>query len=143
MGINLGGGNGFNNSVGGVLDLKKNDVLDLTKRNPGLKKVDLGAGWDIAVSGSDFDLDIAAIMTGVNGKIRSVRDVVYFNNMIANGISLNGDNRTGAGDGDDETISVDLSQIDSDIHKIVFVVFIYMGQERKQHLVWLIILMLD
>ena len=47
------------------LNLKKNDVLDLTKKNPGLKKVILGAGWDVANMGQDFDLDIAAFLVGM------------------------------------------------------------------------------
>ena len=68
MGINLGSGF-FGNSMGstnnnaqngGILNLNKNDILDLTKKNPGLKRVMLGAGWDISNNGSDFDLDIAA-----------------------------------------------------------------------------------
>ena len=65
MGINLGSGfgnltgNTSNNApTGGILNLNKNDILDLTKRNPGLKRVMLGAGWDISNNGSDFDLDI-------------------------------------------------------------------------------------
>lgn len=56
MGINLGAGfenlNGnssISNQSAGILNLNKNDILDLTKRNPGLKKVSLGAGWDIAI----------------------------------------------------------------------------------------------
>ena len=64
MGINLGSGFGnltgnTNNSAPacGILNLNKNDILDLTKRNPGLKRVMLGAGWDISNNGSDFDLD--------------------------------------------------------------------------------------
>lgn len=132
MGINLGGNSGLGTPNGGLLNMKKNDVLDLTKRNPGLKKVDLGAGWDIASYGADFDLDISAIMVQANGKIRNISDVVYFNNMEVNGVRLNGDNRTGAGDGDDEVISVDLSMIDRDITKIVFVVTIYDAQAKRQ-----------
>lgn len=132
MGINLGGNSGVGTQNGALLNMKKNDVLDLTKRNPGLKKVDLGAGWDISSYGADFDLDISAVMVQANGKIRNVSDVVYFNNMEVNGVRLNGDNRTGAGDGDDEVISVDLSMIDRDIHKIIFVVTIYDAQSKRQ-----------
>lgn len=132
MGINLGGSNGITTSTLGVLNLEKNAILDLTKRNPGLTKVDLGAGWDIAIGGDDFDLDIAAIMTTSNGKVRSAKDVVYFGNMTVNGVRLNGDNRTGAGDGDDEIMSLDLNAIDRDIQKVTFVVTIYKGQEKRQ-----------
>lgn len=132
MGINLGGGAGITTSPSGVLNLEKNAVLDLTKRNPGLTMVDLGAGWDIATGGKDYDLDISAIMVTSTGKIRSVEDVVYFGNKEVPGVRLNGDNRTGAGDGDDEIISLNLGKIDSEIEKIIFVVTIYRGQENRQ-----------
>ena len=66
MAINLGSNfakinNNLDNQTttsGLVLNLQKNDILDLTKKNPGLKKVILGAGWDVANNGADFDLDI-------------------------------------------------------------------------------------
>lgn len=132
MGINLGGGEGITTSPTGVLNLEKNAVLDLTKRNPGLSLVNLGAGWDIATSGDDFDLDIAAILLDANGKFGSVDNVVYFNHMEVPGVKLNGDNRTGAGDGDDEVISLNLSQINPSIQKIVFVVTIYQAQQKRQ-----------
>lgn len=132
MGINLGGGEGITTSPTGVLNLEKNAVLDLTKRNPGLSLVNLGAGWDIATSGDDFDLDIAAILLDANGKFGSVDNVVYFNHMEVPGVKLNGDNRTGAGEGDDEVISLNLSQINPSIQKIVFVVTIYQAQQKRQ-----------
>lgn len=118
---------------GGVtLNLSKNTMLDLTKRNPGLSKVKLGAGWDIAQGGADFDLDISAFLLGVNGKIASTADVVFFNNMNAPGVRLNGDNRTGAGEGDDETIDIDLSAISPNVQRIVFCVTIADAAARMQ-----------
>ena len=135
MGINLGGmmGNiGANNNVN-ALNLKKNDVLNLTKKAPGLTEVILGAGWDVANNGFDFDLDIAAFLLDENGKVVNVPDdVIFFNNMRGQGIELLGDNRTGAGDGDDERIQMDLSQIRQDIKKIVFVVTIHEAQMKRQ-----------
>ena len=125
MGINLGG-----NSP--VLNLQKNDILDLTKRNPGLKSVTLGAGWDISYGGVDFDIDIAAFMLDANNKFNTVSNVIFFNNKQGQGIALSGDNRTGAGEGDDETITIELDQISSDIQKIVFVVTIHEAQSRRQ-----------
>lgn len=141
MAINLGSGFGnlgnnqsnVNNQPAGItLDLRKNDVLDLTKRNPGLTKVKLGAGWDIATNGADFDLDIAAFMLDSNNKFNTVSNVIFFNNKAGQGISLGGDNRTGAGDGDDETIDIDLSLINPGIAKIVFVVTIHGAMEKRQ-----------
>ena len=110
MGINLGGNFGMsNNDSMPVLNLQKNDILDLTKKNPGLKKVILGAGWDISRNGADFDLDIAAFLLDSNNKFNTVSNVIFFNNPNGQGITLGGDNRTGAGDGDDERILIDLT----------------------------------
>lgn len=139
MAINLGGnfgGMSNNNQVpvnsGLTLNLNKNDILDLTKRNPGLKKVILGAGWDIAVGGSDFDLDIAAFLLDSNNKFNTISNVIFFNNKLGQGIELGGDNRTGAGDGDDERMFLDLSAIDQSIQRIVFVVTIHGAKEKRQ-----------
>ncbi|MGL4742357.1 MAG: TerD family protein [Sarcina sp.] len=134
MAINLGGMMGGNSSNNvNALNLKKNDVLNLTKKNPGLTKVILGAGWDVANNGFDFDLDIAAFLLNANGKVANVPDdVIFFNNMMGQGIALQGDNRTGAGDGDDERIDLDLSLIRQDIQKIVFIVTIHEAQVKRQ-----------
>lgn len=133
MAINLGINRQVNNNGVNALNLKKNDILDLTKRNPGLKKVILGAGWDVANGGKDFDLDIAAFLLNENNKVSNVpEDIIFFNNMEGQGIRLHGDNRTGAGDGDDETIGIDLSMIRSDVSKIVFIVTIHEAQSRRQ-----------
>lgn len=125
MGINLGGN-------APILNLQKNDILDLTKRNPGLKSVTLGAGWDISYGGVDFDIDIAAFMLDANNKFNTVSNVIFFNNKQGQGIALSGDNRTGAGEGDDETIHIELDQISQAIQKIVFVVTIHEAQSRRQ-----------
>lgn len=136
MGINLGSGFGnvTNNAApqGGILNLNKNDVLDLTKRNPGLKHVRLGAGWDISNNGASFDIDIAAFLLDSNNKFNTVSNVIFFNNKNGQGISLGADNRTGAGDGDDETMDIDLNNIDSSVVKIVFVVTIHQAMEKRQ-----------
>ena len=97
MGINLGSGfgnlTGNSNSTsqtGGILNLNKNDILDLTKRNPGLKRVKLGAGWDISNNGFDFDLDIAAFLLDSNNKFNSLENIIFFNNKQGEGIYLEG-----------------------------------------------------
>lgn len=132
MAINLGSGFS-NNNQSGALNLKKNDILNLTKKEPGLEKVVLGAGWDISLNGSTFDLDISAFLLGQNGKVNNVNeDVIYFNNMNSQGIKLCGDNRTGVGEGDDERIEIDLRQIKESVSKIIFVVTIFEAREKKQ-----------
>lgn len=133
MAINLGvdfGGN--NNTPNVILNLQKNDILDLTKRNPGLRKVILGAGWDVANNGSDFDLDIAAFLLDANNRFNTVENVIFFNNKQGQGISLGGDNRTGAGEGDDERINIDLEALNLSIVKIVFIVTIHNAQAKRQ-----------
>ena len=139
MGINLGAGfenlNGnssISNQSAGILNLNKNDILDLTKRNPGLKKVSLGAGWDIANNGLDYDLDIAAFLLDSNNKFNTVSNIIFFNNKESQVISLAGDNRTGAGEGDDEVININLEEINPNIAKIVFVVTIHEAQAKRQ-----------
>ena len=139
MGINLGAGfenlNGnssISNQSAGILNLNKNDILDLTKKNPGLKKVSLGAGWDIANNGLDYDLDIAAFLLDSNNKFNTVSNIIFFNNKESQGISLSGDNRTGAGEGDDEVININLEEINPNIAKIVFVVTIHEAQAKRQ-----------
>ena len=139
MGINLGAGfenlNGnssISNQSAGILNLNKNDILDLTKKNPGLKKVSLGAGWDIANNGLDYDLDIAAFLLDSNNKFNTVSNIIFFNNKESQGISLAGDNRTGSGEGDDEVININLEEINPNIAKIVFVVTIHEAQAKRQ-----------
>ena len=132
MAINFGFNSNNNNNVN-ALNLQKNDILDLTKKNPGLKRVILGAGWDVATMGQDFDLDIAAFLLNNNNKVARIPDdVIFFNNMQGQGIRLEGDTRTGAGEGDDERIQIDLSMIRNDIAKIIFVVTIHNAQLKRQ-----------
>lgn len=116
-----------------LLNLKKNDMLDLTKVAPSLRNVILGAGWDAAVRGATLDLDIAAFLLDGNDRVANIStDVIYFNNMSSTGIRLEGDNLTGDGEGDDERIDIDLSIIPSNISRIVFFVTIYNAEAKKQ-----------
>ena len=120
----------------GILNLKKNDILDLRKAEPGLKHVVLAAGWDVAKKGffglgTDYDLDLIAILLNENDKMIN-RGVIYFGNLNGPGIYLHGDNRTGAGEGDDEVININLEEINPNIAKIVFVVTIHEAQAKRQ-----------
>ena len=120
----------------GILNLKKNDILDLRKAEPGLKHVVLAAGWDVAKKGffglgTDYDLDLIAILLNENDKLIN-RGVIYFGNLNGQGIYLHGDNRTGAGDGDDEKISVNLDKLPGNCSKVIFALNIYDAVSRKQ-----------
>lgn len=124
--------------MNGILNLQKNDILNLTKTNPGLKRVMLGAGWDVVKKGffsvaKDYDLDLIALLLDSNDKLLNGKNgVIYFGNLNGQGIKLHGDNRTGAGDGDDEKISVELASLPANCSKVVFSVAIYSAASRNQ-----------
>ncbi|MBQ6374137.1 MAG: TerD family protein [Clostridia bacterium] len=117
--------------------LKKGQKVDLTKSNPGLKKITVGLGWDVNRydGGSDFDLDASAFLLGANGRVPTDSDFVFYGNSTdpSGGVSYGGDNRTGEGEGDDEQIFVDLSLIPAGVEKIDFTVTIYEAAERRQN----------
>lgn len=119
-----------------AISLQKGQKVDLTKSNPGLSKIVIGLGWDVNKydGGHDFDLDAAAFLLGEAGKVSSEKDFVFYNNTKHESESVIhlGDNLTGAGDGDDEQIKVDLSKVPATIHKIDFTVTINDAEARKQ-----------
>ena len=65
------------------INLSKGQKVDLTKKNPGLKKIMAGLGWDVNAfdSGSDFDLDAAAFMLGANGKCPTEKEFIFYGNL--------------------------------------------------------------
>ena len=129
-----------------AITLQKGQRISLSKEAPGLTKLICGLGWDVAKrsgggffsnfssSGQDYDLDASVICLDANGKLTDNKNVVYFGNLRhpSGFITHQGDNLTGAGDGDDEVIIVDLPRIPTQITKVVFVVNIYQCIERKQ-----------
>lgn len=137
------------------INLQKGQKIDLTKGGGGLSRIMVGLGWDeaqpVQQSGGffsrfrsqpqqtqDIDCDASAILLNSNGKVygRQVNDCcVYYGNLVhpSGAIQHQGDNLTGAGDGDDEQIMVDLNRVPADVAKIVFVVNIYDANVRGQH----------
>lgn len=119
------------------VNLKKGQKVSLTKGNPGLSKVVVGIGWDINGfdTGGDFDLDSAAFLLTDSGRVADQGDFIYYGNLSHSSGSVThmGDNLTGAGDGDDEQIKVDLSRIPANITKIAFTVTIYDAESRHQN----------
>lgn len=120
-----------------AISLTKGQKVDLTKNNPGLKNVLVGLGWDINRfdSGSDFDLDASAFLVQENGKVSGDQDFIFYSNLEhpSGAVVHLGDNRTGAGDGDDEQITVDLSKVPENIARIAFTVTIYDAESRRQN----------
>src|SRR3954451_10678129 len=98
-----------------AVSLSKGQKVDLTKTNPGLTKVIVGLGWDTNKydGGLDFDLDSSIFLLGENGKVSTETDFVFYNNPQGGGGAVvhTGDNRTGAGDGDDEQVKVNLTAV--------------------------------
>lgn len=118
-----------------ALSLTKGQNLSLTKTDPGLKKLIIGLGWDPrATDGQEFDLDASAFMLTAAGKVRSVSDFIYYGKTTSDcgAITHTGDNRSGAGDGDDEQIKVDLDRVPADVQRIAITVTIYKAKSRVQ-----------
>ncbi|MFI8143920.1 TerD family protein [Acinetobacter sp. ABJ_C5_2] len=119
-----------------AISLTKGGNVSLTKEAPGITKTTVGLGWNPRVTdGTAFDLDAIAFLVNENGKVRADNDFIFFNNLKSSDGSVvhNGDNRTGEGAGDDETLSVDLSKVPADVSKVIFAVTIYDGQARNQN----------
>lgn len=145
---------------GQTIDLRKNERGETTFD---LSQVTMGLGWDVRqkeksflnkVFGNkeeeEYDLDAIAFLLDANGKVANLGrtvtignrqvglyegDVIFFNSLKhpSGQIWLTGDNRTGAGEGDDEQIIVKLDSLPEKYQKIVFVVSIYQGQKNNQH----------
>lgn len=132
------------------VSLQKGQKISLTKEGGGLKKVMVGLGWDearpqatgffaslFAPKPADIDCDAAVILCGADGKrigTSAKECCVYYGNLRhpSGAIVHQGDNLTGAGEGDDEQIMVDLSLVPANVDKLVFTVNIYDANVRKQ-----------
>ncbi|MDD5935643.1 MAG: TerD family protein [Clostridiales bacterium] len=119
------------------INLSKGQKVDLTKGNPSLNNIMVGLGWDVNAydSGNDFDLDAAAFMVGENGKCPTEKEFVFYGNLThpSEAVKHMGDNLTGAGDGDDEQIQIDLKKVPANVSRIAFTVTIYEAESRRQN----------
>lgn len=113
----------------GRVSLAKRQAVSLVKTGaPALRRVAMGLGWDPAAGGKDIDLDASAIVIGRSG--RKVESVWFMSKSAYNfAIEHSGDNLTGAGEGDDETINVDLAALPDEVSAIVFTVNSFRGQK--------------
>ena len=122
--------------------LQKGQKVSLSKEHAGLSKIVVGLGWDeverkrgfFAPKPQDIDCDAFALLLQ-NGKLADKNDIVYFGNLThyTNSVKHMGDNLTGAGDGDDEQIVIDLNAVPEKYDRIVIAVNIYQAYQRKQH----------
>lgn len=118
------------------ISLNKGGNISLSKEAPGLTRILVGLGWDVrATDGAAFDLDASAFLLKDGGKVRSDADFIFYNQLTSSCQSVRhtGDNLTGDGDGDDESIEVDLAKVPADIQKIAVTVTIHEGESRRQN----------
>ncbi len=117
--------------------LQKGQKVSITKGNPGLSNVVVGLGWDVNQydTGASFDLDAEAFLLTETGRVSRSEDFIFFGNVThpSGSVQHLGDNTTGAGDGDDEQIKVDLNRVPENIQRISFTVTIYEAEERRQN----------
>ena len=118
-----------------AVSLSKGGNVSLTKEAPGLTEVVVGLGWDPRVTdGTEFDLDASVFILGENGKVLNDGSFVFYNNKTSpdGNVVHQGDNRSGAGDGDDEQVNVNLAGFKAETKKLVFAVTIHDADARKQ-----------
>lgn len=119
-----------------AISLSKGGNISLSKTDPSLVRMVVGLGWDERqTDGKEFDLDASAFILGADGKCRKDTDFIFYNNMksLDGAVEHTGDNRTGAGEGDDEQIKVDLSKLSADVDKIAITVTIHDADQRSQN----------
>lgn len=119
-----------------AISLSKGGNVSLSKTAPGLTKIIVGLGWDTrATDGAAFDLDASAFLLKADGKVRSDGDFVFYNQTKSpdGSVEHTGDNLTGEGEGDDETIKVNLAGVPPEIEKIAISVTIHDAEARKQN----------
>lgn len=119
-----------------AVSLSKGANVSLSKGTPNLKRILVGLGWEArATDGADFDLDASAFLLTDNGKVRSDEYLVFYNQLLSpcQSVKHTGDNRTGAGEGDDEAIQIDLDKVPAATKRIVVCVTIHDAETRKQN----------
>ncbi|MDD5215856.1 MAG: TerD family protein [Methylococcales bacterium] len=119
-----------------AISLNKGGNLSLTKTDPTLTNLIVGLGWDARpTDGQDFDLDASAFMLKNDGKVRTDADFIFYNQLRSScgSVEHTGDNLTGKGDGDDESLILQLNKIPADIERVAVAVTIHDAEVRKQN----------
>jgi len=119
-----------------AINLTKGERINLSKEAPSLKQAGIGLGWDVNKGWTKaFDLDASIIVLGSNGKLFSQKHIIYYGNLTSpdGALKHQGDNLTGQGEGDDETIEINLQLLEPAISELLIVVNIYDADKRKQN----------
>jgi len=130
---NFNQGNQMQRPASTGVNLKKGQKVSLTKMNAALDNILVGLGWDVSQNSNvQCDLDVEVFMLGQDGKIIGDDWFVFYNKLVSpdGSVRHSGDNRTGAGSGDDETINIQLSRVNPQVAKLIFVVTIGEAMER-------------
>jgi tellurium resistance protein TerD len=120
----------------GVVSLIKGQNMSLSKVAPNLRHARIGLGWDVRQTpGAPFDLDTSVFLLNSTGKVSKPQDFIFYNNKqsMDGSVMHHGDNLTGAGEGDDEQVSIDLTRLSPDIQRVVVVCSIYEAEQRQQN----------
>jgi tellurium resistance protein TerD len=120
-----------------AISLKKGEKISLSKNAgaAGLAKIHIGLGWDARVTdGKPFDADASAFLLTDTGKVKGDEGFIFYNQKksACGAVEHQGDNLTGAGDGDDEVIKIDLTKLDPAVKKVAVAVTINEAAERGQ-----------
>jgi tellurium resistance protein TerD len=122
-----------------TINLSKGERISLEKVAPGLVQIFIGLGWDINVTdtGGDFDIDASIFLLDSNDKLISEQHFIFYNNPKSpdpeQSIQQRGDNRTGAGEGDDEIVDVNLKAVPPEVVKMALTVTIHEADKRHQN----------
>ncbi len=119
-----------------AISLQKGGNVNLSKEAPNLKKILIGLGWDPRVTdGATFDLDGSAFLLKADGKVRGDSDFIFYNNLKSTdgSVTHTGDNTSGAGEGDDERLVIDLEKVPAEIERITVGVTIHDAESRNQN----------
>lgn len=113
--------------------VEKGEYLDLLQKVPSLRHIRIATGWDQkSMEAEATDIDISVFLLNKNYQTREDSDFVFYNQMstLDGAVRHMGDSRTGAGDGDDEEIFIDLTGVPYDIVRIMIVLSIYDDAEK-------------
>jgi len=116
------------------IELTKGERFNLSKETPDFSKIAIALGWQVSQTAQNCDIDASVFMLAADGRIPDEKYFVFYNNLTSpdGAVRHSGASRNGQIDGDDETVYVDLSKINSAIQEIVFVVTIHEGEEKNQ-----------
>lgn len=124
-----------------AINLEKGGRINLSKENPGLRKIRVGLGWNPNTfdTGAKFDLDVSAFVLAPNAggqpKLLADEYLVFYNNAASpdGAVVHSGDSQAGDSAGDDETLTIDLSSLNAKAEEISFIVTIHKADERRQN----------